>query len=106
MADAYRQENQPVNVWPPTPTVEPPTAPAKKPSVLQRLLAWTLVYLFASALCFGGFLAANSFTSWEEDKPTHEGLVHLVIRSLATPLMLWGVSAVTKALIRFFVKER
>lgn len=106
MADAYRQENQPANVWPPPLIVEPPTTLAKKPSVLQRLLAWTLVYLFASALCFGGFLAANSLTSWEEDKPAHEGLVHLVIRSLAAPLMLWAVSAVTKALTRFFVKER
>lgn len=100
MAHADHQESPPVTVWPPPPTVEPPAAPAKKLCLFQQILLTVLVYLFVSALFFGGFLAANSLISWEEDKPFHESRVHLAVRSFLTPLMLWGTFAVINIIVR------
>lgn len=94
-----------MNIWPPPPTVGPPASPTKKPSTSQLVLIYTLVYLFISALFFGGFLASNSVIAWVEDRPIHESGRHLAIRSLVTPLMLWVVSAVTKFVIRIFHRD-
>ena len=64
-----------------------------------------VIYLFMSALFFGGYLAANSLITWVEDKPIHETWRHLAFRSLGTPLMLWTVSAATKGIVRIFGRQ-
>ena len=79
--------------------------PAKKPSAFQKVLVWALVYLMVSALTFGGYLAANSFTTWLEDKPYRESWGHLTVRSLGTPLMLWAALAATKGIVHVFRRE-
>jgi hypothetical protein len=81
--------------------VDPSATLAKKLGLLQRILFGALIYLLASALCFGVFLATNSFFCWLEDEPRHQSWRSLGVQSFLFPLALWaafaGASFITRS---------